>query len=653
TNTISLSGADAAAFEVEGTALYLKAGTSLDYEAKAAYAVTVSVSDATLSGSSPVSVDYNLAVTDVNNAYTFSIIDIPDDLASIKDSIAVTATRAIEYLSTYITWNGVLDFVVRFGGDPSWYQAGNGFVAYGGIESYTGSGQTFAQYEATTGIDLDSDWDVGTWVNPASFTNYGSPVYVDPSTVPDPYSDAIPDVYHDFFSIFLHESIHGLGMWSIAQNGGGSSSFFDWLTYEESGQYFFSGFNVRGVLDGDLPLATTGSRDHYSDELPPDYELIREFGYYENNRWQISNLDIAILLDLGFGLNQWIPVENGAATFQINGTVAVGNALSAVLRSDDPDGNGTGGFSYSWQTSTDGISWSEAGNTSSYHVADADQGKQLQLVVSYTDGEGFPESVTTAAGLVPLVNNGDASFTISGTASVGNTLSALLVANDPDGNPPAGYAHQWQSSGNGSSWVSISGATASSYLLSTSEGGKQIRVLVSYIDDQGFSEVVATAPVSVVESQNQPPTAVELTNVTATLAENTSTVSRIQVADIAISDDALGTNTISLLGADAAAFEVEGTVLYLKAGTSLDYETKAAYAVTVSVSDATLSGSSPVSTGYSLAVTDVNEAPTAVALTNTTASLPENTSTSSRIKVADIAISDDALGTNTISLLGA
>jgi len=89
------------------------------------------------------------------------------------------------------------------------------------------------------------------------------------------------------------------------------------------------------------------------------------------------------------------------------------------------------------------------------------------------------------------------------------------------------------------------------------------------------------------------------------------------MADIAISDDALGTNTISLLGADAAAFEVEGTVLYLKADTSLNYETKMAYAVTVSVLDSTIGGSSPVSIDYSLAVTDVNEAPTALSLSAT------------------------------------
>jgi hypothetical protein len=102
------------------------------------------------------------------------------------------------------------------------------------------------------------------------------------------------------------------------------------------------------------------------------------------------------------------------------------------------------------------------------------------------------------------------------------------------------------------------------------------------------------------------------------LAENTSTSSRLKLADIAINDDGLGSNTISLLDADATAFEVIGTALYLKAGSSLNYESKTSYNLSVSVSDSTLSGSSPVSTAYSLAITDVNEAPTALSLSATT-----------------------------------
>ena len=125
------------------------------------------------------------------------------------------------------------------------------------------------------------------------------------------------------------------------------------------------------------------------------------------------------------------------------------------------------------------------------------------------------------------------------------------------------------------------------------------------------------------------------------------------MGDIAISDDALGSNTISLAGADAAFFEVVGTGLFLKAGTSLNYEAKASFSLTVSVSDPTVAGSIPVTTSYALAITDVNEAPTAVVLNNRLTSLEENTPTLTAIKVADIAITDDALGSNTISLAGA
>ena len=58
------------------------------------------------------------------------------------------------------------------------------------------------------------------------------------------------------------------------------------------------------------------------------------------------------------------------------------------------------------------------------------------------------------------------------------------------------------------------------------------------------------------------------------LQENTVTTSRIKVADIVVTDDALGTNSLSLFGVDAANFEIDGFALYLKAGTTLNFEAK-------------------------------------------------------------------------------
>ncbi len=106
---------------------------------------------------------------------------------------------------------------------------------------------------------------------------------------------------------------------------------------------------------------------------------------------------------------------------------------------------------------------------------------------------------------------------------------------------------------------------------------------------------------------NAAPVEVSLSNVTSSLAENSSTAARIQVGTIIVSDDALGTNTLSLSGADAAVFEIDGAKLLLKAGTVLDFETKPSYAVTVNVDDAGVGATPDASTTFTLEITDTTD----------------------------------------------
>ncbi len=113
---------------------------------------------------------------------------------------------------------------------------------------------------------------------------------------------------------------------------------------------------------------------------------------------------------------------------------------------------------------------------------------------------------------------------------------------------------------------------------------------------------------------NEAPT-VSLTNLVTNLTEDTDTSSAIKIADIVITDDALGTNDLTLAGADAASFEIVGTELRLKAGTTLDFETKASFDVTVQVDDAAIAGTPDDTALHTLTITDVNEVPT-VSLTN-------------------------------------
>lgn len=104
---------------------------------------------------------------------------------------------------------------------------------------------------------------------------------------------------------------------------------------------------------------------------------------------------------------------------------------------------------------------------------------------------------------------------------------------------------------------------------------------------------------------NQVPTAVAITNPMNSIVENSNTTAAVKVGDIVVTDDGLGTNSLTLAGADAASFEIINSGLYLKAGTILDFETKSSYNVTVQVDDATLGNTPDASVAFTLTVTDV------------------------------------------------
>jgi hypothetical protein len=64
-NQISLTGPDAASFEIDGSELFLRQGVALDFESKSSYSVTVAAVDDSLPTASPVEEIFTLAVNDV------------------------------------------------------------------------------------------------------------------------------------------------------------------------------------------------------------------------------------------------------------------------------------------------------------------------------------------------------------------------------------------------------------------------------------------------------------------------------------------------------------------------------------------------------------------------------------------------------------
>jgi hypothetical protein len=95
----------------------------------------------------------------------------------------------------------------------------------------------------------------------------------------------------------------------------------------------------------------------------------------------------------------------------VTGTTTEDQTLTADT-STIADADGLGAFAYQWQRSTDGgTSWVDVGSdASTYLLDDADVGAVMRVAVSYTDGQGHAETLTSAAtaavaGLPPLLTD--------------------------------------------------------------------------------------------------------------------------------------------------------------------------------------------------------------------------------------------------------
>ena len=88
-----------------------------------------------------------------------------------------------------------------------------------------------------------------------------------------------------------------------------------------------------------------------------------------------------------------IPGNDGSAVFQIIGTPETNQTLQVDLSSNDPDGNGL--FSYAWQASNNLEEWIDIGSEQTLDISNLLRGKNIRVVVTYIDGEGFSETIAT------------------------------------------------------------------------------------------------------------------------------------------------------------------------------------------------------------------------------------------------------------------
>ena len=136
------------------------------------------------------------------------------------------------------------------------------------------------------------------------------------------------------------------------------------------------------------------------------------------------------------------------------------------------------------------------------------------------------------------------------------------------------------------------------------EGTEALTVTLS---DTGSYDVGANASATITiqdnDAANLAPTAVTLANTVTSLSDGTSTASHVRVADISVTDDGLGTNNLSVSGTDAASFEIVGSSLFIKAGTTLIHGSKPTLSVTVAVDDPSVGATPDATAPFTLNVT--------------------------------------------------
>jgi Domain of unknown function (DUF4347)/RTX calcium-binding nonapeptide repeat (4 copies) len=189
---------------------------------------------------------------------------------------------------------------------------------------------------------------------------------------------------------------------------------------------------------------------------------------------------------------------NGIGAFEEDDLLKVTHTLT--------DADGLGPLKYQWLANGSAISGAVG---STLTLTQAMVGKTISVTVSYTDGQGTSESVTsqqTPSAIVNLNDSPTGVVNILGTAIQGQSLVAFNTVSDADGLGTVSY--QWQvgsTVNNATTWNNIDGATSSTYVLTQSEVGHAVRATVVYTDNQGTNEQVASSATATVKNLNDLP----------------------------------------------------------------------------------------------------------------------------------------------------
>ena len=370
-------------------------------------------------------------------------------------------------------------------------------------------------------------------------------------------------------------------------------------------------------------------------------------------------------------MNEPPQFASDTAARSVDENSAVGTSIGAVVTATDPDGvakyntltyslSGTDAAKFDIGSSTGQIT------VKSGNVPDYEAKSSYSVTVGVTDGKNGSGSADTTIDdtIAVTINITDVSepparlsaptVAVNGTTPT-TKLDVSWTAPTMTGKPAVtDYDVQYRKSGD-STWTSHSfTGTGTSTTLTGLTAGKSYEVQVRATNDEGTSSwSLSGAAIT------------DASNVTRSIAENSAAGTSVGAA-VAATDNSAYTYTYSLDGTDKGKFSIGSSTgqITVGTGTTLDYETKQSYSVTVKVTVAAASQGAnaqsldPNAPGsyvipVTINVTDVNEKGefTDIGLLGATREIAENSDSGDNVGKAVTATDPDG-DTLTYSLTG-
>ena len=292
--------------------------------------------------------------------------------------------------------------------------------------------------------------------------------------------------------------------------------------------------------------------------------------------------------------------ENGAGSVTtFTATDPEGGDIGWGLSDDDAD-----------LFSIDGGALSFASSPDFESPADEDTDNVYNLTIGASDAEG---NLTEVDVTVTVINVDEAGTVTLSSLEPEEEVRITAALADPDG-IASNIRWQWARSSDGSTgWVDIDEATSGIYTPVPADADHYLRATANYEDRESttVTKTVAAAtdePVVGIPHINRGPEFVDQDPTDRTVNENSAEAALVgNPVEAVDADNDVLVYTIS--GVDAGSFDVIAATgqLTVGAGTSLDFETRTSYMVTLTVSDP--SGASDT-IDVDVEVTNVDEPPT-------------------------------------------